>query len=186
MSNDNNTTSMSGDMSDARERRRPPYVMWLCAIIAVGAGIAAAMNASDLGWPAFLLLIGVAITALIAIFGLVIANPLAQGASTSENAEQALMASALEKIPEPTMITRDGKPVYANAAYMTLAGELAAMGLSKAPPTVDRLFGTKVKSASAIIFDCIIYATNMKTPKSLSTRSRQAARCGAFGCAFQA
>ena len=148
MSNDHNTH----DMSDARERRRPPYVMWLCAVIAVGAGIAAAMNAADLGWPAFLLLIGVAITALIAIFGLVIANPLSQGAGKSENAEQALIASALEKIPEPSMITRDGKPVYANAAYMALAGELAAMGLSKAPPTVDRLFGTKVKSASAIIF----------------------------------
>lgn len=138
--------------NDMRERRRPPYVMWLCAIIAVGAGIAAAMNASDLGWPAFLLLVGVAITALIAIFGLVIANPISQSAGRSESSEQSLMANALEKVPEPSMITSDGKPVYANPAYMALASEMSATGLSNSPPTVDRLFGTKVKSASAIIF----------------------------------
>lgn len=137
---------------DTTSRPRPSYLMWICAVVAVGAGVAAAMNAPALGWPAFLLLIGVGLTALITIFSLSIARPLAQSTQSGDKNDDTLISSALEKIPEPSMITQDGKPIYANPAYMDLAKEMAATGLSDSPPTVDRLFGTKVKAASAIIF----------------------------------
>lgn len=138
----------------AQPKHRPNILLWICALIAIGAGFVAAMNAQSLGWPAFILLIGVAAIALITIFGLVIKKPLSfeMDPSQSEQAAPSFVRHAFDRLSEPTLITQDGKPVYCNRAYSALAAHMGALGVSDSPPTVDRLFGTKVKSASAIIF----------------------------------
>lgn len=129
--------------------KRPAYLMWVCAVIAVGAGIVAAINASALGWPAFVLLVGVAIIALIAIFALTISGPMSRNSVSELGADQILIAIALDHIEEPSLVTRGGKPVHANPAYIALAAELGANGVSESPPTLDRLLNTKVKSDDA-------------------------------------
>ncbi|WP_017930222.1 ATP-binding protein [Robiginitomaculum antarcticum] len=133
------------------ERRRPAYVMWLCAIIALAAATAAALNAPLLGWLAFALLIGVAVIALIVMLALTIARPVA-AKPAGKAIDQSLIAAALEKIKEPSLVTRDGHPVYANPAYMKLAEKLGVVGLSGTAPTIDRLLGSKIKSDDAAIF----------------------------------
>ena len=139
--------------SDPEQKRRPQWLLWICALLAIAAGIVAATHVQELGWPAFMLLIGVAAIALITIFGLVIKKPLSfEDRDPNQEAAPAYVGDAFDRLSEPTLITRDGKPVYCNRAYSELAGLMGAMGVSDSPPTIDRLFGTKVKSASAIIF----------------------------------
>ena len=140
-------------MLDDQSAPQPPSRVWLwvSVVVALAAGITAAWNASALGWPAFLLLAGIAAIALMAIFALVIGGGLG-GTQENEAPLSQVVMSAFDQLTEPTMITQDGKPIYANAAYFELAERMGAQGLSQSPPSVDRVFGTKVKSASAIIF----------------------------------
>ncbi|MEE9348039.1 MAG: ATP-binding protein [Robiginitomaculum sp.] len=131
---------------------RSSVFLWIAAIIAIGAGVAAALNAQTLGWMAFLLLIGIAAIALMTIFVLVISRPVGSALGDETGSSRTMISAAFDQLPEPTLITQDGKPVYANQAYSDLARKLGVQTLSDSPPSVDRLFGTKVKSASAVIF----------------------------------
>ncbi len=139
------------DSPGAAASGRSRLWLWLSAIIALGAGVTAAINAATLGWPAFLLLAGIAVIALMTIFALVIGRPMTENRDT-ELPLSSIITAAFDRLTEPSLITRDGKPIYANAAYFELAERMGAQGLSQSPPSIDRIFGTKVKSASAIIF----------------------------------
>lgn len=134
-----------------QNRKSSRIWLWVAALVAVAAGVTAALNAKDLGWTAFLLLAGIAAVALMTIFVLVTRRDTSV-AGDEEARLPLIIKAAFDELTEPSMITREGKPVYANAAYYELAERMGAQGLSQSPPSIDRIFGTKVKSASAIIF----------------------------------
>lgn len=139
------------DFHSERPGKGALWLMLLCAIIAVGAGIAAFMQAESLGWPAFLLLAGLSVSAIMSLFAITVSRPMTRKDS-GDTQLGVLVGRAFDRVPTPSMIMQDGKPVYANPAYHALAEQMGARGISESPPTVDRLFGTRVKSASAIIF----------------------------------
>lgn len=130
----------------------PLYVLALSVIIALASGILAVLNATTLGWPAFLLLAGVASISLMTMFVLVFGRPDDRSSNFGRADVSETVMAAFDQLTEPSLITQNGKPIYANQAYHDLAARLEAKGLSQSPPTVDRLFGTRIKSASAVIF----------------------------------
>ena len=128
------------------------FLLWICAIIAVAAAIIAAMNASTLGWPAFLLLVGLAAISLIAIFALVIGQPVASPNQERDATDLNGLKYAFDHLPMPSMITLNGRPIYANPAYFDLAKSFGLPTEQSNPPSIDRIFSGSQKTASAILY----------------------------------
>lgn len=133
------------------------WALWVLvaflAVVILGSLFIAGLNASILGWPAFLLLCG---TALVGGLGLLSffsnnrdkVDPSDRRFASRENPYSA----AFFKSPQPSLIVRDGNPIHANQAYLALAKEIGAMGESQSPPSVDRLFSGAGKDTASAIF----------------------------------
>lgn len=136
----------------------PTVPAWVLIAISVAGTCAAATQGKSLDWPAFILLIGVTIVALIGALA-TLANRSAQnGIDTAGSETPEIILSAFHKLREPSVILQGGKPVLANQAYRDLADSLGVKGLDCEPPAVERLFAKSEASASAAIFR--LYHTN--------------------------
>lgn len=62
------------------------------------------------------------------------------------------LSEAFEHGREASMISRDGRVLKANKAYMEIAQSLGAIGVSEAPPSLDKLFGGHDKDTTSAIF----------------------------------
>ena len=63
-----------------------------------------------------------------------------------------IYSEAFARSTRAQMITRGGKPVQANAAYVEMARRLGATAFADAPPTVNRIFSSVEKDGSAALF----------------------------------
>ncbi len=124
----------------------------LFIVVLICAGFAA-FNASNLGWPAILLLGGMAL-----VGGLGVLSFLSDKRRGSELIDRRYAgrenpySDAFFRNPNASLIVQDGKPVYANEAYLNLAKTIGAIGISQAPPSVDRLFSGAGKATASAIF----------------------------------
>ena len=144
------------DIEDEDALTERSWAMWIAVsflliLILASAGVAA-FNASQMGWPALILLGGMA---LVGVLGLLSFLSHKRGKPIDSERRFAdrnsPYAEAFFKNPQASLIIRDGKPAHANQAYLELAKEIGAMGVSESPPSVDRLFsGTGKNNASAI------------------------------------
>ena len=113
----------------------------------------AALNAPQLGWPAFVLLCGVALVGMLAFLTVFLNIREKSNASDRRFASrESPYSEAFFKNPQASLIVSDGKPVHANQAYLTLAQTIGAMGASQSPPSVDRLFSGVGKDTASAIF----------------------------------
>lgn len=121
----------------------------LLIAITVACAVIAAVHAAEIGWPALLLVGGMGVLAFIVLLTSVTL-------SRAERRRQAElendMAQAFERYARPSLIVKGGKPVRANAAYMQLASDAGVLGVSGAPPTVDRLFIGQGNDVAPAIF----------------------------------
>jgi len=115
----------------------------------IGAAILSIGKAEVLGWPALLLILGIGIIAFIT---LLTSLTLSRAEKRRQLELENDMAQAFERYTRPTLITINGTPVRANAAYLELAQELGVMGVSGIPPTVDRLFVSQSENVAPAIF----------------------------------
>ena len=128
----------------------------LIGVLLVGlvfsAGLAA-LNAVNLGWPAFALLAGIA-----GVTGICLLSFLSSSKTRSNSTDRRFAdrgtpyAQAFFENPTPCLITQGGKPIHANRAYLALGETIGTMGVSEAPPTVDRLFPNVGKKGASAIF----------------------------------
>jgi two-component system, cell cycle sensor histidine kinase and response regulator CckA len=131
---------------------RSVWLLWIIAALAIGATLAASWQGQALGWPAFILLIGISIVSMLSILTIffnrqAVTNDADQFSSDGQNLLASFNAQTL-----PGLIVIGDKPAIANAAYLTLAQELGIEASLDAPPSVERLFAKQEKSASAAIY----------------------------------
>ncbi len=123
--------------------------------------VIAGLNASKLGWPAFLLLCGTALVGgmgLLSFFSMARAKPEANERRFASRENP--YSEAFFKNPLASLIVKDGKPLHANQAYLALAKDIGAMGESQSPPSVDRLFSGAGKDTASAIFRLYHMSTN--------------------------
>lgn len=108
----------------------------------------AAFHASSLGWPALILLGGMAVLAFIACLISLADRRSRARADAPEN----IYVSAFWRDPVPAVIIRGGLVLRANAAYMALANELGVTGVGGLAPTVDRMFAGQGDGTAPAIF----------------------------------
>jgi two-component system cell cycle sensor histidine kinase/response regulator CckA len=111
-----------------------------------------ALNVSELGWPGFVFLGGLA---LVACFGLMamLSSRKQFAFSAFEGGDSAkLYAAAFHKNALPALIVHDGKTVEANQGYFDLAKSLGAEWVGDEPPSIDRLFRSSDSDVTSVIF----------------------------------
>ena len=147
--------SVIRDMDDERQvKARSVWVWILAAILAVlilVCGAVAAVSAASLGLSAVLLLGGMA---LVGVFGLmsVMSRKPSDVIERRQSTRDGAYSDAFFKNPESAVIMENGKVIHANQAYLALAKQTGAMGVSEAAPSVDRLFSASGKETASAIF----------------------------------
>jgi len=148
--------SVIRDMEDENDVPSRPIWVWLITgvmgALIIASGVLAAMNAASLGWPAILLLGGMALVGGLSLMSFLSNRPTSEGLDRRLSTREGAYADAFFKNPESSIITQDGKVVHANAAYLALAKKIGAMGVSEAAPSVDRLFSSGGKETASAIF----------------------------------
>lgn len=148
--------SVIRDMENENEAASRPIWVWVVAIIlsaiVIGCGVLAAMNAASLGWPAILLLGGMALVGAFGFMSLLSNRKPADNFDRRHSAREGAYSDAFFKNPESAVIIEDGKVVHANEAYLALAKKIGAMGVSESAPSVDRLFSASGKETASAIF----------------------------------
>ncbi len=142
--------------SHVQGHKGPPLFLWIIGLFLAGLIVAsaalAALNARELGWPAFILLIGMAMVAAFGAMTLISGRRNARAIDRRFADRGTPYSDAFYKNPEACLIVKDGKPVHANQAYMALAKQIGAMGISETAPSVDRLFSGGGKETASAIF----------------------------------
>jgi len=104
-----------------------------------------------LGWPAFIFIAGLGFAALFGLFAILAAGK-AEMPDVFVDDETGPFIQAFLHSPDAALLMRGGKPWKANRQYMDLAVRLDSMGISKTPPTIDRLFQASEKETASAIF----------------------------------
>ncbi len=134
----------------------PSLLIWMIGLFLTGLIVAsaalAALNASELGWPAFILFMGMAMVAAFGAMTLISGRRNARVIDRRFADRDTPYSDAFYKNPEACLIVKDGKPVHANQAYMALANQIGAMGISETAPSVDRLFSGGGKETASAVF----------------------------------
>lgn len=148
--------SVIRNMDDSNPKAARPVWMWVLGIILgaviIGSGGFAAMNAAALGWPAILLLGGMALVGAFGFMSLLSNRKPTDNFERRHSARDGSYADAFFKNPESALIIEDGKVIHANEAYLALAKSIGAMGMSESAPSVDRLFSASGKETASAIF----------------------------------
>jgi len=160
--------SMIRDMDE--ENGTPKQTYWVLGFaIVLGAfiifcAVIAVQNISDLGWPAVLLLGGMASVGGLGLISVMRGQRSETILERRESPREGAYSQAFFKNPEACMIVEDGKIVHANEAYLALAQKIGAMGVSAAPPSIDRLFSSSGKETASAIFR--LHHMNAHTPSA--------------------
>ena len=111
----------------------------------------------EMNWSIWILLFGVAVIALLMGLSVLIKRispsnaPLPKEGRAEDEARDNLL-SAFNAQTTPSLIVKQGKPVFSNPAYQALAAELGVDVTDNVPPSVERLFAKKERAASAAIY----------------------------------
>ena len=124
------------------------FVLILLVLLTLGLAALAAFNAKSMGWPALILLAGMAVLAFIACLISLADRRTKARAEAPEN----VYINAFWRDPMPAVIIRGGLVLRANAAYMALAKELNVTGVGGLAPTVDRMFAGQGDGTAPAIF----------------------------------
>jgi len=149
--------SVIRDNDETNASSAQSWLLWLIIgflfiLILLSAGFAA-LNASSLGWPAILFLAGMALVGGLGVLSFFSARRVKPESPDRRYASRENPYSeAFFKSPDASLIVKDGKPEYANKAYLALAKTIGAMGVSQTPPSVDRLFSGSGKATASAIF----------------------------------
>jgi len=145
--------SVIRDIADETAAPGTPIWVWgvaiLLGLIILGCGAAAAFNAAAIGWPAILLLGGMALVGVFGLLSLLLQSRPKAKIDRRLSERGGAYAEAFFKNPESTVIIDNGKVIHANEAYLALAKQMGAMSLSEAAPPVDRLFSASNDEAAA-------------------------------------
>ena len=148
--------SVIRDIADETAAPGTPIWVWgvaiLLGLIILGCGAAAAFNAAAIGWPAILLLGGMALVGVFGLLSLLLQSRPKAKIDRRLSERGGAYAEAFFKNPESTVIIDNGKVIHANEAYLALAKQMGAMSLSEAAPPVDRLFSASNDEAASAIF----------------------------------
>jgi len=148
--------SLIRDMDDGSQSRGSNVWVWVVGVLLAGLVIASAVfaviNASQLGWPAFILLAGMAMVSAFGAMSLISSHKNTRILDRRFADRDTPYSDAFFKNPEACVIVRDGKVFHANQAYLDLARRVGAMGISGTAPSVDRLFGGNGKDTASAIF----------------------------------
>ena len=148
----NGDTPTSQPTSDrpVEKSSRGSLWLWVFAVLAIGATIAAAIQGQSLGYPAFILLLGISVVSMLAVMTIFFNI---QSAKTPEPlalaAQDTSLAAAFSAQTTPSLIVLGGRPIKANPAYEALAKELGIEFNPDLPLSVERLFARKEKTASS-------------------------------------
>ena len=132
------------------------------SLIVLACAIVAAFNAAVLGWLGISFMLGLAVMAAIAVIG-ILSLQRASAQRTFEPHERrrsdrgTIYSRAFFDSVEPSLITRNGKPVHANQAYFdfarSLGGVYSETALDRmAPPGIDRIFSSNGDDMASAIF----------------------------------
>jgi two-component system cell cycle sensor histidine kinase/response regulator CckA len=123
-------------------------IITLLVLLTIGLTLLAGFHASSIGWPALILLGGMAVLAFIACLIALADRRTKARAHAPEN----IYISAFWRDPVPAVIIRDGRVLRANSAYMALAEDLGVTGTGGLAPTVDRMFAGQGEGTAPAIF----------------------------------
>jgi len=148
-----NITALASAFPDAssavtRGNRLSTLIIILLLLLTAGLTALAALNAKTMGWPAVILLGGMAVLAFIAYLISLADRRTRKRAAAPEN----IYVSAFWRDPVPAVIIRGGLVLRANAAYMKLAKELGISAVGGLAPTVDRMFAGQGEGTAPAIF----------------------------------
>jgi len=148
--------SVIRDIDGEEAQTRRSVWVWILAVLLgvliVISAVFAAINAAEIGWPAILLLGGLALVAVFGLMGLLMRKPASDKFERRHSSRDGPYAAAFYNSPESTALVEDGKVIHANKAYLALAEKIGAMGVSESAPSVDRLFSAGAKETSAAVF----------------------------------
>ena len=129
------------------------FLLGFLSLAVIISAVFAALNAAALGWPAFALLAGIAGVAAICLMSF-----LAKGKAKSQSNDRRFAdrdtpySEAFFKSPTASLITREGKAIHANKAYLEFIKPFGTLGASEAPPTIDHLFVNVGNETASAIF----------------------------------
>ncbi len=121
-------------------------------IIVIAAMCVAAYNATRLGWTAMVMMGGIGLAGFLGLLSYLSERRSQESLQAQAFSQSDIYVSAFMNGPEPSLLVKNGKPFKANEAYMDLARSVMAIGISEAPPSVDRIFGAGGKETSSAIF----------------------------------
>lgn len=124
----------------------------ILSLAVLGSLVLGTLNASANGWHVFVLLAAVIIVGILGVMTLSKARHKSEERALMGTQEDNALMDAFRLSPEPSLITKDGKPYLSNDAYMALAEELGATGASGTAPTVDRLFTSSGRDTASAVF----------------------------------
>ena len=145
--------------------RVPAAGVATCLLVIVGGLIYAGASGTFLGGWTFWAGLGAAIVALFGVLGAIAL----QGEQASRKVVEAgTYSEAFRMLPDPVLITRDGAPVEANAAYYDLSERVGVAGQSGAPPSLDRLFaGSAGDDTAAALYRLLSTGVGTETVRVL-------------------
>ncbi|HHL43800.1 MAG TPA: hypothetical protein ENJ42_09290, partial [Hellea balneolensis] len=139
-----------------QEDNRMPLgtTIWLviCAILAVVATGIAAWQGKALGWPAFVLLCGIAVVAVLAILIIVLNRTPHHGGDDRSTEDEGELSDVFKNLPVASVIVKNGRPERASHSYLEFARSMGVDGDFDEIPPIDRVFNNTDKSASSAMF----------------------------------
>lgn len=126
--------------------------LWTLIGLSIISLIAAVWQGSALGWPAFLLLAGIAAVTIFGVISIMTSRASDAPEFKTSDLGSKVLTQSFYSLRIPALIVRDAKSVYTNKAYLQLAASLGTIEIEGEPPSVDRLFSKKEKAASAALF----------------------------------
>ena len=127
-------------------------VLAVLSLMVLASLIAGILNASSLGWQGLVFMGAVTVVGVLGLLTLAKSREKSAERARVGTEEDSSLMEAFRLSPEPSLITKDGKPYLANASYEALADELGATGASGTAPTVDRLFATSGGDTASAVF----------------------------------
>jgi len=131
---------------------RSVWLLWVIAALAIGATLVASWQGQALGWPAFILLIGISIVSMLSILTIFFNRQAVPSDAAHFSSDWQSLLASFNAQTIPSLIVIGDKPTMANAAYLELARQLGVDASTEAPPSVERLFAKQEKAASAAIY----------------------------------
>lgn len=146
---DHGNAPFEGAQSAAHRLSGLAIVLGVFILIMLAACAWVALRFSDiLGPRAGVILWGIVGLGAVGVVTLFIKRPKpVKGVTGIDGVNEAFLRS-----PKAALITRGGKPVHANSAYLELAQSLGIINVSEMAPTIDRIFGGADKDSTAAIF----------------------------------